>query len=100
MAHDVSFYDYESRKPICYFFGYAEGIMYRAFDATQCDAGLSGNGTGVVRNKKDILKGIDRIKRSGIPDSYLDPTRFDDVLKKIPKHLEENPDTKIVIIYS
>lgn len=41
MAHDFMIQAGSERT---YFFGYAEGFLYRAFNATEHNAGISGDG--------------------------------------------------------
>lgn len=54
MAHVIIFLDAKTQQPIDDFFGYAQGIFYRAFDAAHCDAGCSGSGETVRRSAAQI----------------------------------------------
>ncbi len=94
MSHDVGFYD-ENEKVICYYFGYTGGIMYDAFNAQHCNAGVSGSNEGVTRIRHEVMKGL-----KFIMDSGRESDQINKVLKSLSDHLREKPDGSIFIHYS
>ena len=100
MAHDVEFHDTKTRKHICYFFGYAFGIMYKAFDATHCNNGFSGSNETVVRSAAQIREGVQRIYESGVIANYLDPKRITTACDALLTYIDAHPDARITIWYS
>jgi hypothetical protein len=65
MAHDVSFIDKDNfDNKSFYFFGYRGGIFYETFKANHLDNGVSGANAGVVRDRKTVLEGFERMNRT------------------------------------
>lgn len=110
MAHDIGFYGYRHGEPhpksqepddtIGYFFGYAQGIFYTAFNATHCDNGISGANRGVLRSADQAQHAVKVINDSGIPDTYPDPGRIQEILEKLEQYLDEYPNCYLLIHYS
>lgn len=78
MAHDFMIQAGSERT---YFFGYAEGFLYRAFNATEHNAGVSGDGTSITISEEEMRSGLDRAEREWSKLGYPDQTRFDDILE-------------------
>ena len=96
MAHVIIILDAKTQQPIDDFFGYAQGIFYRAFDAAHCDAGCSGSGETVRRSAAQIRDGVQTILESGIAAEYSAPeitTTFERLLDFIASH----PDASVEI---
>lgn len=100
MAHDIGFYDADTKEVVTFFFGYAGGIFYEAFDAEHCDGGMSGTNRGVTRNAEQVRQALEKIKSSKIYTSYPDPDRLPDVVTSIEQYLDAHPNAKILIHYS
>lgn len=77
MAHDFMVRAGEQRA---YFFGYAEGFMYRAFGMCEHENSVSGDGQTVEISEDAMRLGLEAAQRYWDSISYPDPTRFDDVL--------------------
>lgn len=62
-----------------YFFGYAEGLMYIAFNATEHCYGFSGDGKEITISREEALKGLKKAITKFDTIDYPDPTRMDDI---------------------
>lgn len=62
-----------------YFFGYAEGIMYIAFNATEHCYGFTGDGEKITISREEALKGLKKAITKFDTIDYPDPTRMDDI---------------------
>lgn len=100
MAHDIGFYDRDTEENITYFFGYAQGIFYEAFNAQHCNAGVSGSNQGVTRTAIQVRQALVFIKTSRAYASYPDPGRIKETIDKLEAYLEQNPDARIFIHFS
>lgn len=108
MSHDIGFYDldtYNEKDPdkievITYFFGYAGGIFYEAFDATEFDMGVSGSNQGVTRTAELLRQGIELIKASPVYTNYPDPDRIPATIRDLEAFLERKPNGRVFIHYS
>ena len=85
MAHDITFKTENPKDKPVYFFGYMEGIFYRAFDCTQFDRGLSGSNEFIKMKREEVFKRLELIKKSDEQKRYPDPNRFPDFYQKIKK---------------
>ena len=97
MAHVIIFLDAKTQQPIDDFFGYAQGIFYRAFDAAHCDAGCSGSGETVRRSAAQIRDGVQTILESGIVAVYPDPERLTTICERLLDFIASHPDANIDI---
>ena len=109
MSHGIGFYEYPVQiigeqakigKNIGYFFGYARGIFYRAFQAQHCDDGFSGSNMGVIRTADQVRQALEIIRTDPIYTTYPDPKRISDIVEKLETYLEHSPDGKIYIHFS
>lgn len=80
------YYDYiekEEYKGIpddqAFFFGYADGIFYRAFNYEACDNGYSGNGSVFLVPYDLAVKALKTAIDEFYKLNYPDPTRIDDI---------------------
>lgn len=60
MAHDFSISSSTGKTE--FFFGYAGGVVYDAFNARAFDAGSSGNGGGKTVTAEEVRSAIDFLK--------------------------------------
>lgn len=94
MSHEVTIIDVtasDDGPEVCWFGGYAEGVMYKAFNAMYAYAGVSGNGTSKQVNRSELLRAIESIKASPSSKKYPDPKRFPEFFSKVESYLSENP---------
>lgn len=91
MAHDISFSDADNEdEPFAFFFGYARGIFYTAFEAEHLDNGMSGANEGVTRSAAQVRQAIATIKASPVFTTYSDPDRIPEVIRELEAFLERN----------
>lgn len=102
MAHDISFTDGDDPEgePFAFFFGYAGGIFYTAFDAEELDGGMSGTNEGVTRSAAEVRQAIETIKASPVYSTYPDPERIPEVIRELEAFLERKPNGRVFIHYS
>ncbi|MCK6625576.1 MAG: hypothetical protein L6R45_10420 [Anaerolineae bacterium] len=100
MAHDISFTDSSNGQTFGFFFGYAGGIFYTAFDAHHLDAGISGANGGVTRSADEVRRAIEIIKTSPVYTSYPDPERLHDIVEKLEAFLKQKPNGYAFIHFS
>jgi len=108
MAHDVGFYEYDPKKDdinkvgntIGFFFGYAGGIFYEAFDADELDGGVSGINRGVARTAEQVRQAIETIKQSKVFKTYPDPRRISMILDTLEQYLQQHPQGMMYIHFS
>lgn len=79
------------------FFGYGEAAMYKAFNAQQFDAGVSGSFGGKFVTKKQAVDGL--TKAIELLASYPDPTRADDIKAFLADVVLPAPDAKYFYIH-
>lgn len=82
MAHDfiVAWLDDEERvKARADFYGYAEAVFYKAFDAESFDAGISGSGESKIITQEEAKDGLLFALNSDAITNYPDPNRIDAV---------------------
>ena len=59
MAHDFSLTKKSDRTKVVYFFGYYNGVAYKAFDGHKFNNGLSGANSGKFVTKDQAIKGVE-----------------------------------------
>ena len=82
MAHDFCITRIDEsgeRRESAYFFGYAEGLMYRAFNATSHDAFLSGDNGKEVYDYETTRSALEKAISTFDRMDYPDPHRLDDI---------------------
>jgi hypothetical protein len=79
------------------FNGYAEAALYKAFDAKEFDAGVSGSFGGRTVSKIQAEKGL--AKAIELLASYQDPTRADDIKAYLKDTVLPAPDSKKFYIH-
>ena len=105
MAHDVGFYKYDatgkhSDNAIAYFFGYASGLLYRAFDATECDAGVSGTCEGVTRSAEQMRSGVAALRNADMHTSHPHFQQLHETIEKLNAYLDDHPDASVFVHFS
>jgi hypothetical protein len=80
MAHDFGIRNTKKEK-YSYFFGYAGGLMYRAFGEIKHDMGISGDNGTEIKTKAETERALDRAIKEFDGMGYPDPTRLDDIKK-------------------
>ena len=98
MAHDFGIKRKNERYK--YFFGYANGMMYEAFNHMECNYGLSGSGSCFTIDKDTAIRGLERAHEIFISINYPDPTRFDDLLEFLETIKNDPEDTEYIISYT
>lgn len=96
MAHDFYIMNIRTRK-MASFFGYADGVMYKAFDAQEHDRGCSGDGWQGRVDKGKTKAALAFATTYFDNMNYLDPKRMDDI-KKFAKDMEQDEDNDIYAI--
>ena len=62
-----------------YFFGYAGGIFYEAFECQKHDMMFSGDGEIIVLDYSTAFKGLEKVMRMFNEKNYPDPERINDI---------------------
>lgn len=90
MAHDFSIRVKSSteRDKVAYFFGYANGVMYKAFGHPECNMMFSGSGVEIDIDRKTAVKSLKAAISLFSQMDYPDPKRMDD-LKAFLKRIED-----------
>ncbi len=83
-----------------YFFGYAGGLMYSAFDAWEFNAGVSGNGGEKEIDCQEMKSGCECAIHNFDNMNYPDITRADEVKAFYERHRNDAESTKYVIRFS
>ena len=78
MSHDFGIRNTKS-KEYSYFFGYAGGLMYRAFGEEKHDNLFSGDNGKEIKTKAETEKALDRAIEEFDKMGYPDPTRLDSI---------------------
>lgn len=84
-----------------YFFGYAEGIMYLAFNMESHCMGFSGDNIDIEIDRETALKGISKAIEYYDKSNYPDPTKMDDIkafCQRMQNEFKDYP--KYIICYS
>lgn len=86
---------------IAYFFGYAEGIMYRAFGMEEHCMGWSGDNVKITIDRDTAIKGVSKAIELFYQINYPDPTRADEIKTFYQRMLNEFKDyQEYIICYS
>lgn len=97
MAHDFGIRNMKQRE-FAYFFGYANGVMYKAFGDQKHDMGVSGDNKTEVKTREETIKAldwaIDQFDKMGYPDD----TRMDEI-KKFRQSIEKDPATDMYEVW-
>lgn len=102
MAHDFVIGlldDEEQPKAQAAFFGYAAGIFYEAFAASDFNAGVSGIGKGKVITHAEAKDGLLRVVNSSAIANYPDPNRIDDVRNFYEEHVKNADSSEKFIVW-
>ena len=89
MAHDVRFTSMVTGEKF-YFFGYAEGIVYDAFDAQRFNNGVSGSNEGKWVSRETVKEAMEIFHTDPRAVNYPDPRRFPDLISNLNKWLDKN----------
>ena len=105
MAHDVGFYEFDdtgkhSDNAIAYFFGYASGLLYRAFHATELDAGVSGTCAGVTRSAEQMRSGVAALKNADMHSTHPHYKQLNETITKLNAYLDDHPDASVFVHFS
>ena len=100
MPHDVGFYDAHTRDNVAFYFGYAEGIFYRAFDAEHLNAGISGADASVTRTAQEVRTAIATIQASPVYQTEPDAESLSIAVGALENWLQRNPDGELMVHYS
>lgn len=93
MAHDFGIRN-KGKKNWAWFFGYADGLMYRAFHEEKHNAFVSGDNGMEIKSKKETEEALDWAIDTFNNMRYPDPTRLDEI-KDFRKQMvsDDNNDT-------
>ena len=80
MAHDFGIRNIK-QKEYTYFFGFANGLMYRAFGEQKHYAFVSGDNGRETKSKEETEKALDWAIQAFDTMGYPDPHRLDDIKK-------------------
>ena len=89
MAHDFGIRNTKKRE-FAYFFGYANGLMYKAFGDQKHDMGLSGDNKTELKTREETIKALDCAIEKFDKMGYPDDTRMDDI-KEFRRSMENDP---------
>lgn len=80
MSHDFRIRCIKGDQIIkAYFFGYADGIIYHAFNDHKFNNGVSGSGETSIHTWEEVDEALPLIFNSPACKRYPDPTRFDEL---------------------
>ena len=99
MAHDFGIRNTKKRE-FSYFFGYADGLMYRAFDEQKHDNVISGDNGTETKTKAETERALDRAIKEFDGMGYPDPTRLDDIKKFRQEMADDEPTDTYEIWFS
>lgn len=91
MAHDFGIRN-TKKKEFYFFFGYADGLMYRAFGEEKHDAFVSGDNGTEIKTKAETERALDMAISEFNSMDYPDPDRMDEI-KQFRKEMEEDEPT-------
>ena len=83
MAHDITFQTENKEDEAVYFFGYMEGIFYRAFNCESFDKKISGSNESITMDRDKVFICLEQIRVSEERKRYPAPNRFPNFYKKI-----------------
>ena len=78
MAHEFFIKSEKGNNTAC-FFGYCNGVMYRAFNHPEANAGVSGDGSQHKLSKTEAMSSLQKAIAYFDISEYPDPTRIDDI---------------------
>ena len=90
MAHDFGIRN-TKKKDFTYFFGYAEGLMYEAFDEQKHNAFASGDNGRETKTKEETERALDKAISKFDKINYPDPGRLDDIKKFRKEMADDDP---------
>jgi hypothetical protein len=99
MAHDFAIRNIK-KKESSWFFGYANGLMYRAFGDQKHDAGVSGDNGREIKSKAETEKALDIAIKNFDAMHYPDPHRLDDIKKFRQNMVNDDPADTYEVWYS
>ena len=100
MAHDFMIATKGENRKHAFFFGYAEGIFYSAFDKNEANGGVSGMGISYEISHSEAEQGLKEVIEKFDQMNYPDPTRADSIKDFYKNHVLENPEEIYVLDYS
>ena len=89
MAHDFGIRN-TKKKEFTYFFGYANGLMYKAFGDQKHDMGMSGDNKTELKTREETIRALDGAIEKFDKMGYPDVTRMDDI-KEFRRSMENDP---------
>lgn len=99
MAHDFGIKN-TKKKDFSFFFGYADGLMYRAFGEEKHDAFVSGDNGTEIKTKEETEKALDRAISEFNGMDYPDPDRMDEIKQFRKDMANDDPNDTYLIWYS
>ena len=78
MSHDFGIRN-TKKKDFAWFFGFANGLMYHAFDEIKHYAGVSGDGRSEIKSYAETEKALDWAISEFDSMGYPDPNRLDQI---------------------
>ena len=99
MAHDFYIHRKNEKEKIFAFYGYCNGVMYKAFEHPECDMLISGDGSIHHITKTDAIKGLNQAIRVFNDSHYPDPTRMDEIKDFLKNIVFDKPDTLYTIAF-
>lgn len=99
MAHDFGIRN-TKKKEYAYFFGYANGLMYRAFGDHKHNMVISGDNRTETKSKSETEKALDWAIKEFDAMGYPDPTRMDDIKRFRQEMASDDPTDTYEVWYS
>lgn len=95
-------YNYETTDDDCiaYFFGYAGGIMYDAFNCQWCNNGISGSGESIELSHDRAMRGLEKAISQFDACDYSDHKRMDDIKRFYRRFKDDCSDQKYIIQFN
>ena len=98
MAHDFGIRNKTKQSKWSFFFGYAQGLMYKVFNAWEHCGFLSGDNEVLEKSKEVTVKSLDRAIKEFDQMNYPDPLRMDDI-KEFRKAMDKDGENDVYEIW-
>jgi hypothetical protein len=99
MAHDFRISIKGSNEREAWFYGYGKGFLYKAFDAWDRNAIVSGNGTTKTLNIKQAKAKLKKAIEAFDSLNYPDPNRADELKEFYCNVLLDAQENERVVLY-
>ena len=89
MAHDFGIRNLDNGTDWVFFFGYCNGVMYKAFNKPQCDMIISGDNSVHRITEEEALTALKEAIDIFDNSNYPDPNRMNDIKSFYKKEFME-----------